>query len=84
MLVIFFSINRTSLLPAVVHAKSTDYPLVNGRKLWYIYIYLAVTIVLCSLILVLFFLTICVDAKKPIQGASIKICICKVVWWLYG
>ena len=38
--------------------------------------YLAETIVLYSLILVLFLLTICVDAEKPIQGASIKICIC--------
>ena len=38
--------------------------------------YLAETIVLYSLILVSFLLTICVDAEKPIQGASIKICIC--------
>ena len=27
------------------------------------------------LVLVLYLLTICIDAEKPIQGASIKICI---------
>ena len=46
----------------------------------YIYIYLAVTIVLYSLIFVLFLLIICIAAEKPIQGASIKICICDYLY----
>ena len=46
----------------------------------FIYIYLAVTIVLYSLIFVLFLLIICIAAEKPIQGASIKICICDYLY----
>ena len=45
-----------------------------------IYIYLAVTIVLYSLIFVLFLLIICIAAEKPIQGASIKICTCDYLY----